>query len=243
MGKDLKGKELGVGISQRSDEFYVGRYTTKHGKRKQKLFRKLQECRQWLADSQYQDEHSNLNFPEEMTVKAWFDYCISMKKRTVRPNTVRNYTERFERNINPVIAKLLLSEVKPIQCQLIMNRMADEAIEILKRQKQKNAGFKIIPMEWAEFVFLCKKGTPVQNSNYDTMLFKSCEKIGIPKFSMHVLRHTFATRCIEGGMKPKTLQTILGHSNIGITMNLYVHTTEDEKQKEIEKIAAALKVV
>lgn len=376
MGKDLRGKELGVGISQRSDEFYVGRYTTKHGKRKQKLFRKLQECRQWLADSQYQDEHSNLNFPEEMTVKAWFDYWISMKKRTVRPNTVRNYTERFERNINPVIGKLLLSEVKPIQCQLIMNRMADEgyrtttiyqtrialynmldyayqndvimknpcngmvksdigkpsrkkealtldqqrkfvkgiernayenqykfllqtglrtgelvglkwtdidfvnrtmtinrsmeyrhsagewrvgepksksgyrtipltdeAIEILKRQKQKNAGFKIIPMEWAEFVFLCKKGTPVKNSTYDTMLFKLCEKIGIPKFSMHVLRHTFATRCIEGGMKPKTLQTILGHSNIGITMNLYVHTTEDEKQKEIEKIAAALKVV
>ena len=60
---------------------------------------------------------------------------------------------------------------------------------------------------------------------------------------MHVLRHTFATRCIEGGMKPKTLQTILGHSNIGITMNLYVHITEDEKHKEIEMIASSLKVV
>ena len=103
MGKDLKGKELGVGISQRSDCFYVGRFTTKYGQRKQKLFHKLQECRQWMADSQYQDEHSNLNFPEEMTVKAWFDYWISMKKRTVRPNTVRNYTERYERNIDPVI--------------------------------------------------------------------------------------------------------------------------------------------
>ncbi len=98
-------------------------------------------------------------------------------------------------------------------------------------------------MEWAEYIFLCKKGTPVKNSTYDTMLFKRCEKIGIPRFSMHVLRHTFATRCIEAGMKPKTLQTILGHSNIGITMNLYVHTTEDEKQKEIERIAASLKVV
>jgi len=38
-------------------------------------------------------------------------------------------------------------------------------------------------------------------------------------------------------MKPKTLQTILGHFNIGITMKLYVHTTEGEKHKEIEKIA------
>lgn len=112
MGKDLKGKELGVGISQRSDGFYVGRFTTKYGQRKQKLFHKLQECRQWLADSQYQDEHSNLNFPAEMTVKAWFDYWISMKKRTVRPNTVRNYTERYEHNIDPVIGKLILSEGK-----------------------------------------------------------------------------------------------------------------------------------
>lgn len=65
-------------------------------------------------------------------------------------------------------------------------------------------------------------------------LFKQCDKKGIPRFSMHVLRHTFATRCIKGGMKPKTLQTILGHSNIGITMNLYVHATEDEKHEEIE---------
>ena len=59
---------------------------------------------------------------------------------------------------------------------------------------------------------------------------------------MHVLRHTFAARCIEVGMILKTLQKIMGHSNIGITMNLYVHITEDEKQKEIERISAALLV-
>ena len=98
-------------------------------------------------------------------------------------------------------------------------------------------------MEWSEFVFLCRKGTPIKNSTYDTALFKICDKAQIPRFSMHVLRHTFATRCIEGGMKPKTLQIILEHSNIGITMNLYVHTTEEEKLKEIELVADALNVV
>lgn len=98
-------------------------------------------------------------------------------------------------------------------------------------------------MEWSAFVFLCRKGTPIKNSTYDTALFKICDKAQIPRFSMHVLRHTFATRCIEGGMKPKTLQIILGHSNIGITMNLYVHTTEEEKLKEIELVANALNVV
>ena len=54
---------------------------------------------------------------------------------------------------------------------------------------------------------------------------------------------TFATRCIEAGMMPKALQKILGHSNIGITMNLYVHITEDEKNKEIDLVADALNVV
>ena len=120
--------------------------------------------------------------------------------------------------------------------------LTDEAIRILLEQKEKNKKIKIIPMEWSEYIFLCRKGEPVKNSTYDTALFKICEKAGINKFSMHVLRHTFATRCIEGGMMPKTLQKILGHSNIGITMNLYVHITEEEKQKEIDMVACALNV-
>ena len=44
-------------------------------------------------------------------------------------------------------------------------------------------------------------------------------------------------------MMPKALQKILGYSNIGITMNLYVHITEDEKHKEIDLVADALNVV
>lgn len=80
MGKDLRGKELGIGISQREDGWYLGRFTNKHGRRVQKLFQKIQECRQWLADSQYTDDHSNIDFPEEMSVNAWFEYWISIKK-------------------------------------------------------------------------------------------------------------------------------------------------------------------
>lgn len=44
-------------------------------------------------------------------------------------------------------------------------------------------------------------------------------------------------------MRPKILQVILGHANVGITMNLYVHVTEDEKVKEVERIESALKIV
>ena len=126
MGKDLRGKELGRGISQREDGLYVARYTNKYGKRVQKVLPKLQELRQWLADAQYKEEHSNIDFPDAMTVNAWFEYWIGIKKRTVKPNTVRNYTERYHRNIEPIIGNKMLGSVNTIHCQTIMNRMADE---------------------------------------------------------------------------------------------------------------------
>ena len=73
MGKDLKGKELGVGISQRKDGLYTARFTGKDGKRKQKYFKKLQECRKWIADAQFEDEHGGINASSDMTVDAWFE--------------------------------------------------------------------------------------------------------------------------------------------------------------------------
>ena len=376
MGKDLKGKELGVGISQQSDKLYVARFTDKFGIRKTKRFKKLQECRQWIADASYISKHSDIENASDILVDTWYGYWIGIKKQTVRPNTVRNYSERYERNIKGIIGKKLLSEVKPIHCQKIFSDMAeqgyktttiyqtritlynmlefakendvilsnpckksvksdigkpsekkvaltideqrkflmaaagqsyenqykfmlqtglrtgelvglkwddidfgkrtvtisrtmeyrykvgewrvgppksksgyrtipltDEAIRILKDQKEKNSKIKVINIEWRDQVFLSRKGEPVKNSTYDTALFKICDKAEIRKFCMHILRHTFATRCIEAGMIPKTLQKILGHSNIGITMNLYVDATEEEKTKEMDLVAEALKVV
>ena len=126
MGKDLRGKELGVGLSQEKRGLYVARYVDRFGKRQSKRFGKLQEARQWIANATYIDEHSDLSTPTDMIVDAWFDYWIDVKKKTVRPNTWRNYTERYERNIKEVIGKMKLSEVKLLHCQKIMNNMADE---------------------------------------------------------------------------------------------------------------------
>ena len=49
------------------------------GKRKAKRFKKLQECRQWIAEATYIDEHSDLEQADEMTVDAWFEYWIEIK--------------------------------------------------------------------------------------------------------------------------------------------------------------------
>lgn len=56
------------------------------------------------------------------------------------------------------------------------------------------------------------------------------------KFSGHCFRHTFATRCFEAGISPKTVQAYMGHATLQMTMNLYTHVTEEFKQSEIEKL-------
>ena len=121
--------------------------------------------------------------------------------------------------------------------------LTQEAIDILKNQKEKLKSMKITSIDFPDNVFLSKDGIPIKNSAYDSKLFYHCDKAGIERFSMHVLRHTFATRCIESGMRPKTLQMILGHSNIGINMNLYVHVTDDEKAREVQNIEKMLKMI
>ena len=121
MGKDLRGKEIGQGLSQRKDGYYVARYTDRRGKRIQKLFLKMREAQKWLSENKYEEQHSNIDFPSDLIVESWFQYWIEIKEKTVRPNTVRNYRERYTRNIKPIIGNKLLRDVNSIHCQQIFN--------------------------------------------------------------------------------------------------------------------------
>lgn len=58
----------------------------------------------------------------------------------------------------------------------------------------------------------------------------------VKPYKFHILRHTFATNCIEVGMDPKSLSEILGHSNVNITLNRYVHSSYKIKKKYLEKL-------
>jgi integrase len=313
-----------------------------------------------------------------MTVTAWFEYWISdIKEGKTKQNTMKMFKSRFEYNIEPVIGKMLMQDVKPMNCQKVLTNMAekygnstirlarctmksmfddavendiilknpvtssvkcssgkkakvkraftideqkkfiktcenmdfynqfifilqtglrvgelsglkwsdidfnrrmlhvqrsanyddkskdwivgatksssgdreiyltDEAMRILQKQNAKETNTKVIDMRFKDNVFIGNNGLPIRHDTYDASIKRICTKAGIEcnGFSMHTLRHTFATRCIEAGMKPKTLQTLLGHAGISTTMNLYVHTTDDEKINEIEKVEESLKVV
>ena len=123
MGKNLKGKECGKGICQRKDGKFSARYSAKNGARREKHFDTLPEARNWLADAQYEDKHDVYNPSSEMTVDAWFEFWITNLIADLAPNTRRNYRERYERNIQPVIGSMRLCDVRPMHCKIVLNRM------------------------------------------------------------------------------------------------------------------------
>lgn len=67
-------------------------------------------------------------------------------------------------------------------------------------------------------------------------------KCGLEKTNFHALRHTFATRCVEAGFDIKTLSEILGHTDVKTTLNRYVHSSFEQKQKNMEKLKPLVRI-
>lgn len=91
------------------------------------------------------------------------------------------------------------------------------------------------------FYVLTNCDKPTEPRTYRNYYKKLMVKIGIPPLKFHGLRHSFATRCIEGKCDYKTVSVLLGHSNISTTLNLYVHPDIDQKKRCIEQMYRSLK--
>ena len=68
---------------------------------------------------------------------------------------------------------------------------------------------------------------------------KYIKDCGLPKTNFHALRHTFATRCVEAGFDIKSLSEILGHTDVKTTLNRYVHSSFELKQRNMELLRPA----
>ena len=106
---------------------------------------------------------------------------------------------------------------------------------------------KIEPMVdgYAGFLFLDKNDKPMVALHWEKYLEHIIEKynkiyrIQMPKVTPHVCRHTFCSNMAKSGMNPKTLQYIMGHSDISVTLNVYTHVQFDDAQAELLRVAEA----
>ena len=128
-----------------------------------------------------------------------------------------------------------------------LNKAALIALKKQKLQseivKAKSVRFQEVPDEFKDLLFVTKMGTPINSVIYNDAISRIIEEINtmkdpleeFEKFSAHCFRHTFATRCFESGVQPKTVQTYLGHATLKMTMDLYTHVLDDKKKEEMCK--------
>lgn len=103
-------------------------------------------------------------------------------------------------------------------------------------------GTKVVKMDC--YLFTTEEGKPLSTQRIQGEINRTIEQIraaghDFPRITSHVFRHTFATRAIESGMQPQVLKTILGHSSLAMTMDLYSHVLPDVKAEEMQKISGA----
>lgn len=126
--------------------------------------------------------------------------------------------------------------------------MLDNVYEILRQQRKRQNEYRLaLGNRWQSapdlegLVFTMETGHPIAQRTLSDRMNKINREIqkefpDYERITPHTLRHTFATRCIENGMPPQVLKTILGHSKLGMTMDLYSHVLPDTKAEEMRKI-------
>ncbi len=105
-------------------------------------------------------------------------------------------------------------------------------IPLLKELKKQNGKF-VISNKFGEQVFV---------RVYQTSFSNLLKRLKIKHYGFHSLRHTFATRAVECGVDTKSLSELLGHADVNITLNRYVHSSLELKNRLVNKVGKWLKI-
>ena len=137
MGKDLKGKELGVGITQRKDGLYQGRYKDRFGKYKTIYNKKLGDLRKELAIA-IADNQLYTSVRDEIKLDDWFKRWVDVyKKKSVRPNTLREYTHIYSKNISPSLGNCNINSLVKADIQQLIKKVNDDGYLYERQNKVK----------------------------------------------------------------------------------------------------------
>lgn len=184
--------------------------------------------------------------PGELCALTWKD--IDLDKMEINIDKTLLYQklegdEKKEFHVGPPKTDASIRKV-PInkQCKIALLKQKMQQSVIMSKDYAK-------PLEGLEdLLFTTKFGTPINSQIYCDAIERIVDEINLcrdileefERFSGHTFRHTFATRCYENGVKLKTIQHYLGHANLKMTMDLYVHDQDEHRRSEMSKLENVL---
>ena len=125
--------------------------------------------------------------------------------------------------------------------------MSNEVMACFRRiiANRKNPAKEPMIDGYTGFLFLDKNEMPMVALHWEHYFkhilnkYNSIYKVQLPKITPHVCRHTFCSNMAKSGMNPKTLQYIMGHSDISITLDTYTHIKFDDAKVEFDRVMEA----
>ena len=237
---------LRTGEIQRKTGSYMYRWTDKLGKRNTIYAATLEDLRE-QEEQILVDQHDGIKANiKNVTVNDVYELWCQLK-RGIKDSTMKNYIYMYELFVKP---KAGIREIP-------MTEGVKQAF-LMEKEFQEECGMKSVSHieGYSDFVFVNRNGEVQHQGTLNKALqriMRDCnsevlEKKGVdsdpvllPKFSCHVLRHTFATRMCESGLNVKVVQSVLGHADVTTTLDIYVTVTNDLKKREITAFETYLK--
>ncbi|MFQ7291916.1 MAG: tyrosine-type recombinase/integrase [Monoglobales bacterium] len=132
--------------------------------------------------------------------------------------------------------------------------MSETVYQALLRvvSNRKRSSFEIVDngKVYKDFLFCKDNGNPHTSSCYNSVFsgikkkYNASHEVKLTRVtSPHTMRHTFCTRMANAGMNPKSLQYLMGHANISMTLNYYAHATYESAKTEFDRIMGGKQAV
>ena len=157
----------------------------------------------------------------EVCALRWENIDFESKKIHIEKTIERIYSKEENKTIVIIDTPKSITSVRTIPIN-------SKLYNILKQIRGKS--------KKTDFVLTGSSEHYVEPRNYQYHFKEILKRNKVKKYKFHTLRHTFATNCIEAGMDIKSLSEILGHADVSITLNIYVHSSDKAKRKYLEKI-------
>lgn len=157
----------------------------------------------------------------EVCALRWENIDFESKKIHIEKTIERIYSKEENKTIVIIDTLKSITSVRTIPIN-------SKLYNILKQIRGKS--------KKTDFVLTGSSEHYVEPRNYQYHFKEILKRNKVKKYKFHTLRHIFATNCIEAGMNIKFLSEILGHADVSITLNIYVHSSDKAKRKYLEKI-------